>query len=150
MLLVSIFAILYVAINRPYSVDPAPGANDPKCERVISATPLTLLGEHREEVTGAGTAAWGDGDVVVRCGVAPPRPTTNLCVTANGTDWVLDEAKASAGGPRILTTYGREPAVEVTIRDLSITPGDVLVDIGEAVNYIPQGARKCLSMDDTV
>ncbi|KWT60129.1 hypothetical protein ADL21_20130 [Streptomyces albus subsp. albus] len=85
-------------------------------------------------------AVWGDGAVVLRCGTTPPKQTTDPCVNVNGVDWVLREG-ASDSGERVLITYGRDPAIEVTVAEASASAGDGLVDLGPAVEEIPQTAH---------
>ncbi|MEU1805509.1 DUF3515 domain-containing protein [Streptomyces sp. NPDC019937] len=131
------------------SVEPGPFADNPKCANVISRAPETVLSKHRDDITGKGVAAWGDGSVVLRCGVTPLRPTTNLCVTVNGVDWVLDEKRAQKDGVQVLTTYGRDPAVEVTVEGDGAKAGDALIDVDRAVREIPQKS-KCLALGDTL
>lgn len=131
------------------SVEPGPYAGNPKCADVIFRAPETVLSKQRDDVTGEGVAAWGDGSVVLRCGVTPLRPTTNLCVTVNGVDWVLDEKRAQKDGVQFLTTYGRDPAVEVTVRGDGSKAGSALVDVNRAVRGIQQKS-KCLALGDTL
>ncbi|MFI0814772.1 DUF3515 domain-containing protein [Streptomyces sp. NPDC021098] len=131
------------------SVEPGPYADNPKCADVISRAPETVLSKHRDDITGKGAAAWGDGSVVLRCGVTPLRPTTNLCVNVDGVDWVLDEKRAQKDGVQALTTYGRDPAVEITVQGDGPQAGDALVDMSRAVRGIPQ-TSKCLSLSDTL
>ncbi|WP_167542493.1 DUF3515 family protein [Streptomyces himastatinicus] len=131
------------------SVEPGPYADNPKCADVISRAPETVLSKHRDDVTGEGVASWGDGSVVLRCGVTPLRPTTNLCVDVNSVDWVLDEKRANKDGVQVLTTYGRTPAVEITVEGDGPKAGDALVDVNRAVRSIPQKS-KCLSLSDTL
>ncbi|MFD7920779.1 DUF3515 domain-containing protein [Streptomyces sp. NPDC059740] len=133
-----------------YSVDQAPHAGDRACADALARLPRKLLGRQRVETTGAGTAAWGDGSVVLRCGVTPPAPTPDPCMTVDGVDWVLDEHRAQTEGVRTLTTYGREPAVEVTVGAREASPGDVLVDLERAVRPLRQGRHRCLAPGDTV
>lgn len=97
---------------------------------------------------GAGAASWGGGTIVLRCGVEPLAPTTNTCMNVNGTDWVLDEERAKRTGPRVLTTYGRIPSVEIAFTEDSLLAGDALVVIDKAVRDIPQQS-KCLALSDT-
>ena len=131
------------------SVKPGPFADNPRCADVISRAPETVLSKSRDDVTGDGVAAWGDGSIVLRCGVTPLTPTTNLCVTVNGVDWVLDEERAKKDGVQVLTTYGRDPAVEVTVEGDASKAGDALVDVNRAVRGIPQKS-KCLALGDTL
>lgn len=61
------------------------------------------------------TAGWGDGAIVLRCGV--PRPAKmddpqSQGVEADGVQWMLEEPEDS--GPRFTTTY-RKAYVEVTL-----------------------------------
>ena len=130
------------------SVEPGPYADNPRCSDVISRAPETVLHKQRDDVTGDGVAAWGDGSDTLRCGVTPPRPTTNLCVTVNGVDWVLDEGRAQKD-VQVLTTYGRDPAVEMTVEGDGAKGGDAAVDVNRAVRSIPQKS-KCLALGDTL
>lgn len=124
-------------------VSAAPHAQDPECARVILALPESLGdGLERLETTSQATAAWGTATeaVVLRCGVEPPGPTTDQCVTletaAGATvDWLvqadalpaddasddpapsgtLDPASDPGGSDWTFLTYGRDPAIEVTV-----------------------------------
>ncbi|MDD0429630.1 DUF3515 family protein, partial [Shigella sonnei] len=64
-------------------------------------------------------AAWGSGEdtVVMRCGVTPPGPTTDQGATLADeneieVDWVVKEIE---GDTFLYTTYGREPAIDVSV-----------------------------------
>lgn len=138
----------------PVSVPVAPFAHDPVCAEVVLALPAELAEAPRADTTSQGTAAWTDGDpreaIVLRCGVEPLPPTTEQCVTAtadDGTsvDWVTVPGDEGAGTPWTFTTYGREPAVEVTV-PTSVTSErstSFLVDLGPAVGHAEQ-TRQCL------
>ncbi|MGW7276267.1 DUF3515 family protein [Streptomyces sp. NPDC054864] len=142
-------AVLFlIFMTGRYSVTAAPDRGGQECDFVVPKLPRNVMGKGKQETTGAGTAMWGVGGIVLRCGVTPLNPTINLCMVVDGVDWVLDEEKAKGGGPRILTTYGRHPAIEVTVNDSSLSPGEVLVDLSRVVKRIPQGEHKCLSLDD--
>jgi hypothetical protein len=148
-LLVGVLALAawYVLPSSSYEVDPGPFAGDPRCAEVVDRVPETVLDRARDDVRGAGAAAWGDGEVVLRCGVRPLPPNPNLCVTANGVDWVLDEQRARRDGVKVLTTYGRDPAVQVALDPGIDVGGDALVTLNPAVEKIPQKAR-CVGLDD--
>ncbi|GHD57187.1 DUF3515 family protein [Streptomyces goshikiensis] len=136
------------ALSGGYSVESGPFAPDPHCRTVLARLPGELLGKERDPVEGRGVAGWGGGSIVLRCGVEPLAPTVNTCMNVNGTDWVLDEERAKRGGPRVLTTYGRVPAVEIAFEDDGLLAGDALVVIDGAVRDLPQKS-KCLSLSDT-
>jgi hypothetical protein len=57
------------------------------------------------------TAAWGEPALIARCGVPTPGPTTDNCIAVDGVDWV---AHPLSDGTR-MTTFGRQPAVEVLV-----------------------------------
>src|SRR5699024_8527115 len=100
-------------------VPPGPDATNPVCADIVIGAPPEVLGMGRTETSSQGTAAWGSGEdaVVMRCGVTPPGPTTDLCTTlADGSgakvDWIVRELE---GDVVLYTTYGREPAIDVTV-----------------------------------
>lgn len=119
-------------------VSAAQDAQNPECARVILALPESLGdGLERIETTSQATAAWGTPDqaVVLRCGVEPPGPTTEQCVTletASGAtvDWLvraesvpadgepsptLDPSLDPGGSDWTFVSYGRDPAIEVQV-----------------------------------
>lgn len=115
-------------------VEPAPEATDPVCAQAMVALPDQVAGFDRRETDSQATAVWGEPSaVVLRCGVPAPGPTTEHCVTANGVDWITVEGEDHW----TLTTYGREPAVEVILDDARAASSSVLVDLASAVGRIP-------------
>ncbi|GAA5199019.1 DUF3515 family protein [Microbacterium jejuense] len=111
---------------------PAEGANDPACAEVSVRLPGSVDGQSRIWTDAQATGAWGnDGSaILLRCGVAAPGPTEAKCITLGGVDWVVDESQA----PKYLvTTYGREPAVEVFIDNETVSPNEALTQLGERV-----------------
>ncbi|MGK5631305.1 DUF3515 domain-containing protein [Streptomyces sp. URMC 123] len=136
-------AVFYWQSADRQHVRAAPDGANPACEQVTSKLPSTLMGNARQATDADGTAAWGSPTVVLRCGVPPLMPTTDQCMTVNGIDWVLDEKRYERENVRALTTYGRNPAIEVTFLDGSYSAGDGLVDLQDAVKDIPQ-TSKCM------
>lgn len=130
-----------------YAVPPGPSADDPRCGKVVSAVPGEILARDRDAVEGTGTAAWGDATVVLRCGVTPPPPTTNLCMNVDGVDWVLNKKRDMHDERVVLTTYGRVPAVEVTIASTVGHYGGALTSVNAALADIPQ-QRQCYDLAD--
>ena len=127
----------------------APGADDPACSTLLSALPPSLGPLDRTPQGARGVAAWGDDQVVLRCGATVLGPTTKPCIpvgpdTGPSVDWVQDAENDRA--VRFLS-YGRTPAVEVTVRFGPALSSDQapsqLVDLAAAVSAIPQ-TRTCL------
>lgn len=136
------------------AMNPAPHSNDPKCASVTVALPDTVAGQKQDETDAQATGAWGDPvKVQLRCGVTPLGPTTKPCVTVasgqDSVDWVLTNDPDAP----VLTyvTYGRSPAVEVTIKHGSggVSDANVLPDLAQAVASIPQSQKhKCIAASD--
>ncbi|MFD4662367.1 DUF3515 domain-containing protein [Streptomyces halstedii] len=87
------------------------------CEALHKELPETVVDLERSdpEPDSALTAGWGDGAIVLRCGV--PRPSRmddaqSKGVDADGVNWLLEQREDA--GPRFTTTY-REAYVEVTL-----------------------------------
>lgn len=154
------------------SVAQAPYGQEPACARVVLTLPDELGGLPRLATSSQASTAWGtvEAPVVLRCGVEPPGPTTDRCVTVEtpggpSVDWLAvpadDDAGADAGttdgtaGPGradgatdwTFTTYGREPAIEVVV------PAEVVSDrstsfldqLGPAVDLL-EPERTCLGL----
>ena len=129
-------------------VDVAPDATDPVCASVVLAMPDSLgEGLPQRDTTAQATTAWGDPatPVVLRCGVEPLGPTTDRCQTVESPggasiDWVVVEDDGWT-----LTTYGREPAVELHVpAEVAAERSTAFVDqLGPAVALTEQ-VRSCL------
>ncbi|MCX4769539.1 DUF3515 domain-containing protein [Streptomyces sp. NBC_01260] len=87
------------------------------CRALHKELPSTVAGQERSD-PGPGsdlTAGWGDGEIVLRCGV--PRPAKmddaqSKAVDASGVNWMLEQQED--GRPRFTTTF-RKAYVEVTL-----------------------------------
>lgn len=120
-----------------------PLAKDPACARIARHYPDRLDGNRRDRITFEGLAVWGHGAVRLRCGLIPPAPAKDPCVAVNGVDWVLREAD-SQGGRKLLVTYGRRPAVEVSLADSVRQTDTVLIELSRLVAPVPQNDH-CLN-----
>ena len=92
-------------------VEAAPSARDAGCTSLLTRLPSTLLGRSKGSTEVRGAAVWGKPAIVLRCGVTPPGPSSDLCINVNGVDWLFTESKQFY----LFTTYGRTPALEVTV-----------------------------------
>lgn len=155
LVLVGLGTVGLTACSSALPVEVAPHADDPLCAEVVLALPRTLEDLDRLPTGSQATVAWGDrsAPVVLRCGVEPPGPSTDQCVTADdgstSVDWLaVPDEVAGADETEVgwtFTTYGRSPAVEVRV------PADVvqsrstafLIDLGPAVAHV-DATRTCL------
>ncbi|WP_114855694.1 DUF3515 family protein [Brachybacterium sp. YJGR34] len=136
-------------------VPPGPEAQDPLCADIVLGAPEQVLGMEKVETSSQGTVAWGHGEdtVVMRCGVTPPGPTTDQCTTladGNGTevDWIVRELE---DGVFLYTTYGREPAIDVTV-PLSAAPDQpsaAALDLTQVITRTIEATDRCVGPGDT-
>ncbi|MER5600041.1 DUF3515 family protein [Streptomyces sp. NPDC002265] len=120
--------------------------DDPRCARIARDYPAELGGQRRSDPGVVGVTVWGGGAVVLRCGLRPPQPTVDRCLSVDGVDWVLEDAKFH-DGRKVLITYGRDPAVEITLTDGTAETDTALLELSKAVKPLPQGAR-CIGDTD--
>ena len=119
---------------------PARGA-DPVCVTAAASWPASVSGRASVATDPVNPAvhAWGDPAIIARCGVAPPGPTTEDCLSVNGVDWV---ATPLSDGTRFVT-YGREPAIEVLIPKSDLPEGSLLPVFTAAAQALPENGRHC-------
>lgn len=111
-------------------LEPAADANNPLCAEVMVGLKNadSVAGMDRNWTDAQATAAWtasnGDSAILLRCGVTVPGPTAELqCVTLEGIDWLVDDSDS----PKLrLTTYGRDPAVQLYVDTEAVSSNDVL------------------------
>lgn len=127
------------------ALDAADQAEDPSCAAVIVRLPETVASQAKRETNAQGTGAWGNPtSVILHCGVVSPGPTTDRCLSINGIDWV----EVDVSPPRYTyVTYGRTPAVEVTVDNTAADASSVLPDLTDAVAVIPAG-RACVGPEE--
>ena len=113
--------------------------------------PDRLGGLERRATTSQATDAWGDEfAIVARCGVEVPGPSEDVCIAVEtggyAADWVISETEDS----RIATTYGRNPAVEVTIPKIRADEAvaDVLAELTPPVALADPTGRACVGLAD--
>lgn len=134
----------YEVRSPDFGVRAAAHADAPACGRLDY--PDRVAGQRREDVSTAGVGVWGDGAVVLRCGLTPPEPTVDACIDVDGVDWVWRETD---GGSRVLVTYGRDPAVEVRISSDTGAVDAALVELSRVVRPIAQRSP-CIGEGDTL
>ena len=119
---------------------PAPRAAEPACTKALEAAPSTVLDQQRGSIGVRGALAWGNPEIVLRCGLPPLTPTTAQCLTVNDHDWVLADQDAD---PVVFTTFGTDPAVEVAVPRSYPQPTGALVDLAPVAAALPANGRSC-------
>lgn len=145
LLVVAAAAALLTGCSQPVPFDAAPEAADPACADVVVRLPDEVAGLAERETSAQGTGAWGTpAAVLLVCGVTPPGPTTERCVSVDGVDWIIDESDA----PRYrFTTFGRTPAVQVVVDNDVVSGTTAITDLSGAVAVIPADGA-CTTVDD--
>ncbi|MCC6270609.1 MAG: CRISPR-associated protein Cas5 [Microbacteriaceae bacterium] len=138
-----------VACSPTVPMTPAQDATNPLCADVIVRlrTVPAIDGFERRTTDAQATAAWGTPSaILLRCGVPVPGPSTLLCATVKGVDWLRDDSQAPN---YIFTTYGRDPAVEVIVNGDVASGTEALIAVSNAVGSIP-ATRACTNPDNVL
>ncbi|HWS50147.1 MAG TPA: DUF3515 family protein [Microbacterium sp.] len=106
-------ALTVAGCSMTVHLEPADDANHPACADISVLLPDSVADLDRVWTDAQATGAWGEPSVVLRCGVAPPAPSELVCTTIGGVDWLVLDQEAER---QRLVTYGREPAVEISIK----------------------------------
>ena len=125
------------------ALSPAPSATSPNCRRALDAAPLAVLDQPRGNTSAPGTLVWGTRQIVVRCGLAEPAPTTDWCQNVDGIDWVVQgQARTD---PIVFISYGRSPALEVRVPASygSQNASGALVDVQAMAKALPTNGHNC-------
>ena len=131
-------------------LEPAASANDPHCADVMVRLPDTILTLAHRETDAQSTAAWGEPtSVILRCGVKVPIVSSLPCVNPESVFWLRDDSDAAFW---TFTTYGRDPAIAVTVSktEKAVSPGQVLDTLDAEVSFLPKNGHQCQSLQDTV
>lgn len=140
--------LLLSGCSAAVALEPAADATNTGCAAVSVRLPDLVADQPERETNAQGTAAWGTpAAIILHCGVEPPAPTTVLCVTVRGVDWIIDESQ-KGDDIYTLTTYGRDPAVEVTVDQSRVSASSAVLDLANAVSSVPQ-SRHCTNVSDS-
>jgi hypothetical protein len=134
-------AALFLFWHRPVDVAVPPDGDDPACTTMANDLPSRLLSHQRVATsqTSPAVAAWGRPAIIWRCGVEPPGPTTQDCITVNGVDWIVQPLDDGTG----FVTYGRRPAVQVLVPKQYAPETFALPALAPAATKVPQDEHRC-------
>jgi hypothetical protein len=117
------------------------------CESLVKALPSHVSDQRRRRTSGSALgAAWGDPAIVLRCGVGKPKDYDPLtgCQTADGLDWYVPQAGMNDQSVDVvMTTIGRDPAIEVTLPARYRPPVGAMVDLAAAVKAHTRQTTPC-------
>ncbi|MFE6224373.1 MULTISPECIES: DUF3515 domain-containing protein [unclassified Streptomyces] len=113
-----------------------PAAEAALCRALAEELPETVAGQERSDPSPDSglTAGWGDGAIVLRCGVPRPEKMSDPqaeAVSAEGVRWMLE--RTEGGGPRFTSVY-RKTYVEVTLGERYAHDAGPLADLAGPVD----------------
>lgn len=130
--------LVFVVTKEPhYNVRPGAQSGNAHCGRIAENAPAKLAGHTQHATKLAGVALWGDSNIVLRCGVTDIGPLSDPCFSADGVDWVIDTSR-STDTQKVIITYGRTPATEVTVTHSPKAPDEILVELSSLIAPITQ------------
>jgi hypothetical protein len=150
----AIAAVALAGCAPTVDLQPAPShANDPHCADVIVRLPDALDTQSgsiaKRDTNAQSTAAWGDPtSVILSCGVPVPGATTLPCIQIDNAVYWLRQ-KDDAQKVWRFTTFGRDPALQLTI-STKLSPGVVLDQLNSEIDFLPKDGHVCSSTEDTV
>ncbi|MFC9034716.1 DUF3515 family protein [Streptomyces arboris] len=127
-------ALLTACGGGGYNLSTPPFSGSPACDTLTGELPAQLGGYDLERSDVTGAAAWGDGDVIVYCGMPEPGAGGD-CIDEGGVDWVA-QPPTDARTAKMFSTQGRDPAVQVRLRNETTDASSVLSALGPAVKGI--------------
>ena len=117
------------------------------CTKLVDSLPDHVSDQEQRETKGNPlAAAWGDPPIVLRCGVGRPSgyDQFSACQVVDGLGWFVPEKTiADHDADVVMTTVGREPAVEVKVPATYRPPDAVMVDLGTAVKAHTRLVKPC-------
>jgi hypothetical protein len=123
------------------------GAEREACTKLVDSLPDHVSDQEQRDTKGSSlAAAWGDPPIVLRCGVGRPAgyDRFSACQVVNGLGWFVPEQTIEdQGADVVMTTVGRDPAVEVKVPATYRPPDAVMVDLGQAVKAHTRLVKPC-------
>lgn len=126
------------------SVDAYPLAPDTSkdCDALYADLPQKVADQKRRDVKDTIAAAWGDRQIILRCGVEKPERLDRVsqCWPVNDVGWFQE----STSDGWLFTTIGREYFISVEIPKSYDPPADALVDLAKAVKKHDREVQPCV------
>lgn len=118
-----------------------PAADHEACVAASAQWPDEVKGQGEDETdpSDPAVAAWGEPPIIARCGMPPVGPTEDECVVVDGIDWVAEDLD---DGTR-LTTFGRDPAIEVIVPQEHDPAPLLLPAFSDAATQLPRTDYAC-------
>ena len=140
----ALLALLLAGCAGSYDVDEFPTAQGTEvdCQALIADAPRRVADQDRLDVRNPVAAAWGDPEIVLRCGVEKPdalKPTSR-CFDVNDVGWL---AETTADG-YLFTTIGRTFHVSVEVPKSYDPAADALADLATSVKKHDPEKEPCV------
>jgi hypothetical protein len=129
-----------------FGVTPAGKA---QCPGLLDDLPDKVADQDRRTTSGSAyAAAWGDPAIVLRCGLARPKDSTDSspCLTRNGLGWTVPPAQLDDLGADVDLTLAHRSVwvrVHVPAKYRPNGPGEAMADLDAAVRAHTRSTGKC-------
>lgn len=112
------------------------------CDALYADLPNKVAGQSRREVKSTIAAAWGDPEIILRCGVEKPDALTrsSRCDSVDDVGWFSEE---TADG-LLFTTIGREYFISIEVPKDYDPSADALVDLAKSVKKHDPDVQPCV------
>jgi len=112
------------------------------CDALYADLPAKVADQKRRDVKSTIAAAWGDPEIILRCGVEKPSALTrsSRCDTVDDVGWFSED---TADG-FLFTTIGRKYFISVEVPKDYEPPADALVDLAKSVKKHDPEVQPCV------
>jgi hypothetical protein len=144
-LLVAVLALS--GCSAPVALTPAENAADPRCADVVVRLPDVIDDLEERETNAQATSAWGDpAAILLRCGLEPVAASPLPCVLVEDVYWLREGEE----GVVTVTTFGRDPAVQVVVDRDQTSPGLVLYELRSVLGFTDATGQECTDVEDSL
>ena len=121
---------------------PTEPGTDLDCKALIADVPPRVAGHDSRIVTDRVAAAWGDPEIILRCGVEKPDDlvSSSQCFDVRGVGWF---AETTADG-YLFTTIGRTFYVSLEVPNAYDPAADALADVATSVKKHDPEQQPCV------
>ncbi|MGZ5367083.1 DUF3515 domain-containing protein [Aeromicrobium sp.] len=112
------------------------------CDALYADLPNKVAGQERRDVKSNIAAAWGDPEIILRCGVEEPAALTrsSRCDMVDDVGWFSEDTSDGY----LFTTIGRQYFVSIDVPKDYDPPADALVDLAKSVKKHDPDVKPCV------
>lgn len=126
----------------PVDAYPTAPNTSKNCDALYADLPNQVADQKRRGVKSTIAAAWGDPEIIVRCGVEQPAALTrsSRCDVVDDVGWFSEDVADGL----LFTTIGRQFFISVEVPKGYDPPADALVDLAKSVKKHDPDVQPCV------